>query len=56
MHKFKIDILSGSDYEKLRFTWQVVPVLIAWFFLALAIAAIGWETFFSLERTAQKNR
>jgi hypothetical protein len=55
MHRFKNDILSGSLYEKFRFTRQVVPALMTWLLIALAIAAIGWGTFFSLERTAQKN-
>jgi diguanylate cyclase (GGDEF)-like protein len=55
MHRFKTDIFSGNLYEKFCFARQVVPALMTWLLVALAIAAIGWGTFFSLERTAQKN-
>jgi diguanylate cyclase (GGDEF)-like protein len=55
MHRFKTDIFSGSFREKFRFTRQVVPTLMTWLFIALAIAAIGWGTFFSLERTGLRD-
>jgi diguanylate cyclase (GGDEF)-like protein len=55
MHRFKTDIFSGSLYEKFRFTSQVVPALTTWLLIALAATAIGWGTFFSVERTAHKN-
>lgn len=55
MRRFKTDIFSGSLHEKFRFTRQVIPALMAWFLIALAIAVLGWGTFFSIERTTQKN-
>lgn len=55
MHRFNADILSGSLHEKFRFTRQVIPALATWLLIALAIAAIGWGTFFSIERSAQGN-
>jgi len=55
MASFKADIFSGSLGEKFRFTRQAIPALMTWFFIALAVTAIGWITFFSLERTARYN-
>jgi diguanylate cyclase (GGDEF)-like protein len=55
MHIFQTDIFSGSFREKLRFVRQTVPALTTWLFVALAAAAIGWGTFFSIENTAKKN-
>lgn len=55
MQKFKADIFSDSFREKFRFARQVIPALLTWLLIALAIAAIGWGTFFSLERKAKIN-
>jgi diguanylate cyclase (GGDEF)-like protein len=55
MHRFKTDIFSGSLREKFRFTRQVIPALLTWLLISLAVSAIGWGTFFSIENTAKKN-
>jgi diguanylate cyclase (GGDEF)-like protein len=55
MHRFKTDIFSGSVREKIHFARQVIPALTTWFLIALAVTAIGWGTFFSIEKTAKKN-
>jgi diguanylate cyclase (GGDEF)-like protein len=55
MHRLKTDIFSGSLREKFYFSRQVSLSLLTWFLIALAVAAIGWAAFFSLERTAREH-